>query len=218
MTTGKSVRRVPKWFLWVLLGTLAMGGSFFLVRLAIDEVSLSSSLRALASQDPAVRENAAAAIRDIVSRYPSGTVNILTLDGGAARWKRKLANLRPGQTENDVVRILAPQKSPTPLGLARVDPFLRGRSATQNYQLDDHWACAVEYAILPGSTQPVVVRVGALQVSESHIVVAPSAGRGFSGVWTQYYSNGEKYDDTPIANDNIAGKTIRYSVGSKNAE
>jgi hypothetical protein len=53
-----------------------------------------------------VRAAAAAALRAIVSKYPSGTTNIRSPDGGKAYWSKKVEQITPGTKKAVVQKIL----------------------------------------------------------------------------------------------------------------
>jgi hypothetical protein len=151
-------------------------------QVSVDEAALAKHIQMLESSALAVREAAAASIRTIVAKYPSGTVNIREADGGAARWQRKLEEVKSGMSEADALLILAPLAVWSGSSSGR-----RGGSMTTNYQLDEHWSCSIMYRTDDSKTR-IVVRAWNLGVRDR--IVLPKPPPAFSGSWPVWYSNG----------------------------
>src|SRR5262249_14746160 len=59
-------------------------------KLKDDEEAVAAHLKALHSPDGRTRAAAAAALRRIVAKYPSGTIYLASKDGGEAAWREKV--------------------------------------------------------------------------------------------------------------------------------
>jgi hypothetical protein len=152
-----------------------------------DEAALAKHIKTLESPEVAAREAAAASIRAIVAKYPSGTVNIREADGGASRWKGKLAEVKPGISEAEALRILSPLDV---LGEFESGAVVPGREAPViTYQLDEHWAGSIMYLRTdPAKARIVMTVIDGVRVADR--IVVPKPPPGFSGRWPVWYSNG----------------------------
>ncbi len=209
------MRRLGSFALPALLCVLvaAIGVSRLRARLPLDQRRLASALAELQGQDQTKRDRAAADIRAIVARYPSHTVNITEPDGGEARWKAALQVLKPGITEPELVALLA--LAPGSMHLRNIN----GRSPTgllKRYRLDHHWVFDVDYQPPAAAGMgPTVAKIGPPMPDEEHMLVAPDRAKGFSGIWRQYYANGQLYDETPLRNARVVGSPVIYDVSGK---
>ncbi|MEP6789155.1 MAG: hypothetical protein ABJB40_12030, partial [Acidobacteriota bacterium] len=122
-------------FLTGCLGTYASSDT-----LSEDEAAIVANIKALHSEKSEVREAAAKELRRIIAKYPSGTTNIRSKDGGEAYWTEKVNQIMPGMAEAEVVKILPPfSEYPENSGVGSGDSHITG------YRLDNNWLVNIQY-------------------------------------------------------------------------
>src|SRR6266850_2531970 len=73
-----------------------------------DEAAIAVHIKALHDEKSETRAAAAEALRRIVAKYPSRSVNIRSKDAGEAYWKEKIDRVKSGMTEAEVLKIIPP--------------------------------------------------------------------------------------------------------------
>ena len=172
--------------------------------LEADEAAIIANTKALHDEQGSVREAAAAALRDIVAKYPSGTSNIRDRDSGEAYWMKKVQQVTPGMTEAEVLKILPPFKE-TP----ELSTHGSGDSHVTTFRLDPHWTVTIQYR-----NPDKVIERPKLSKRELLIYVKPPAD--YSGTWTCWYVNGSKGHKVQYENGKYDGTlTAYYDSGAK---
>jgi hypothetical protein len=166
------------------LGALFMVGLSCSIALADevtdDEAAIAIHIEALHDENSDVRAAAAAALRAIVAKYPGGTTNIRSPDGGKAYWSKKVEQITPGTKKAVVQKILPPfAKSP---GISGVGS---GQSHIDFYRLDYDWTVIIQYY-----NPDTVIERPRLDREEMKVFVAPPAK--YTGAWICWHVNGQK--------------------------
>lgn len=161
-----------------------------------DEISIAQLIALLSDSSASVRESAAAQLRRIVAKYPSGTVNLREEDGGGARWREKVQQVKPGMTPADVEEIFGK----LPDGFADGS----GRSHVQSYHLDHHWRISISYR-----NSPKFVLSISMPERQGRPISAPIPA-DFTGLWITWYANGQKASETQMSDGRVAGMHISY--------
>jgi len=71
-----------------------------------DEALVAKDISALHDEHEEVRAKAAAELRSIIARYPSGTSDLRDKDSGEAMWREKLAMIKVGMHFGEVMELL----------------------------------------------------------------------------------------------------------------
>jgi len=146
-----------------------------------DASAVAAHIKALGDPDSETRAVAAAALRQIIAKYPSGTVYLSSKDGGEATWQKKLDQVKPGMTKKEVLKVL-------PEAIEGLE-LASGDSHLVTYRLDHHWMVTVDYRNPDKVISTPVLKKFALQVD-----VAPP--KDFTGTWTTWHVNGQKGRET----------------------
>lgn len=170
-----------------------------LVALAADEASIAQAISSLSDASSEVRAAAAAELRRIVAKYPSGTVNIREPDGGEARWKKVLATIKPGMAAEEVKKILGEGVSP-------IFEIGSGQSHNVGYRLDYHWAVGIAYRNSPKT----VIAVEKLRREAAPSGISLSPPKNYSGPWVTWHANGQKASEYQLSAGRITGLLINY--------
>ncbi|HEX4608538.1 MAG TPA: sigma factor-like helix-turn-helix DNA-binding protein, partial [Urbifossiella sp.] len=174
---------------------------------AADEAAVAAHIKALASPDSDTRAAAAAGLRRLVAKYPSGTVYLSRPDGGEAAWRAKLRLVREGMDREAVLKILPPSDG------SRADGGIHdGGSYITTWQLDEHWtAMATFYESGELARRPELLK-GARRV-----YVAPPPG--FTGAWVTWHVNGQKGYEIQFKDGKYDGTfTTYHDTGAKHVE
>ncbi len=145
-----------------------------------DEAAVSTHIKALRSADGETRKVAAAALRRIVAKYPSGTTYLSSKDGGEAAWREKVDRVEPGMAKAEVLKLL-PAFAEAPDGLE----IAEGDSHIVSYRLDYHWVVRISYRNTDKVIERPVLRKSALRIH-------PAPPEDFTGAWTTWHVNGQK--------------------------
>ena len=163
-----------------------------------DEEAVKAHIKALHDTDRATRATAAAALRRIVAKYPSGTVYLSSQDGGAATWQAKVNRIKPGMTRAEVQRILpAFAEEPESMEIGSGDSHIVG------YRLDYHWMVTITYR----NPDRVIARP-TLTKRTVRVNVPPSPN--FTGTWSTWHVNGQKGQETQYKNGKHDGVLTSY--------
>jgi len=145
-----------------------------------DDASIATNIKALYSPDGEVRAAAAKQLRQIVAKYPSGTINIRSDDGGEAFWMEKLNQIAPGMTKAEVDKIL-PVFPEGP----EVGGFGSGQTHSDSYRLDYTWSVRIPYRNTDTVTErPILIK----RVLSIYVTPSPE----YSGSWICWHVNGQK--------------------------
>ena len=167
-----------------LLVLLCSPGAAQIDSLSNDEAAIVANIKALHSENSEVREVAATALRKIIAKYPGGTSNIRSKDGGEAEWMKKVVQVVPGMTEFEVSQILPPfRENPGGMGAGS------GDSHVVTYRLDIHWMVSVQYR-----NPDNVIEQPKLIKRELYVYITPA--NNFTGAWRCWYVNGQKAYET----------------------
>jgi len=174
---------------------------------ANDEAAIAAKIKALHDPKNDVRATAAAELRRIVAKYPSGTSNIREKDSGEAYWMKNVKQVKPGMKEADVLKLLPPfSQSP--------EQFINasGDSHVDSYRLDLHWTVTIQY-----QNPDKVIERPKLSRREFYVDVKPP--ENFTGTWVNWYVNGQKGSETQFKNGKLDGtSTAYYDTGVKSYE
>jgi hypothetical protein len=183
--------------------------------LAADEAAIAEQIKTLGDSDSDKRAAAAEALRQIVARYPSGTVYLRTQDGGEAEWRKKIGTVRRGMSKTDVLKILPAFPAATEFLSIGVS-----NSHVDCYRLDDHWIVLVTYhnGLRPDDESTAkLMTVPELKKSARDVRLAPP--KDFSGTWTTWHVNGQKARAAEYQNGKLDGTDISYhDNGAKSEE
>jgi hypothetical protein len=136
----------------------------------------------LKSPDSDTRAAAAAELRRIVAKYPSGTVYLSRPDdGGEAMWRAKLRLVREGMDRTEVLRILPSVEGPGAASGGVHD----GGSYVTTWRLDEHWSAVATFYESGELARFPRLHKGGRWVG----VVHPP---DFTGTWVDYHVNGQK--------------------------
>ena len=163
-----------------------------------DETAVAAHIKALGAADSDTRTAAAAALRRIVAKYPSGTVYLPSKDGGEAAWQKKVDQVEPGMTKAEVLKLLPGfAAAPESFGIAN------GDSHIVTYRLDYHWTVRVNYRNTDLVIDRPVLKKRALRVE-----VTPP--KDFTGTWLVWHVNGQKGRETQYKNGKYDGVLTSY--------
>src|SRR5687768_10715014 len=147
---------------------------------ADDDAAVARHIQTLSDPDGKTRAAAAAELRRIVAKYPSGTIYLQAKDGGEAGWQEKVKKVVPGMKKEEVLKLL-PKFEVAPEGAEIAD----GDSHVVSYRLDYHWTVRISYRNTDKVIDPPVLARRAYRV---HVAAPP----GFTGTWTTWHVNGQK--------------------------
>jgi antitoxin component YwqK of YwqJK toxin-antitoxin module len=170
--------------------------------LAADEAAVAAHIKALSDPNSDKRAAAAEALRQIVARYPSGTVNLRAQDGGEAEWRKKIAEITPDMSLAEIRKILP-----------RL-PAATGEGSTPNgdafYQLDFQWMVTLEedQSGYGGKRGAKTTFRPVLEKSTFQVDVTPP--KDFTGTWTTWYVNGQKAFETQYKHGAYDGVLTSY--------
>ncbi len=168
--------------------------------LAADQKAVAAHVAGLKSPDGDARAAAAAELRRIVARYPSGTVHLERPgDGGEAMWRAKLRRVREGMDRTEVLRILPSTEGPGAASGGLHD----GGSYHATWRLDDHWTATAAFYEGGELCQFPKLHKGARWVG----VVHPP---DFTGTWIDYHVNGQKARAVELRAGKHHGLSTRY--------
>ncbi len=145
-----------------------------------DEAAVAAHIKALSAADNETRAAAAAALRRIVAKYPSKTVDLPSQDGGEATWQKKVDEVEAGMTKAEVLKRL-PAFVESPEG----GEIGSGDNHIVMYRLDYHWIVRIHYRNPDKVIKRPVLIKRALRVH-----AAPP--KDFTGTWTTWHVNGQK--------------------------
>lgn len=189
-----------------LLSTITATGSA-LAGLKEDEAAVAECIKALRDAKSETRKTAAADLRKIVAKYPSGTIYLASKDGGEALWLDKINQVAMGMPKAEVLKLLPPFP-------VAIDGFTiaDGGSYIVSYRLDCHWSVNVTYRNNDKVIAPPVLQRRALKIE-----VSPP--KDFTGKWTTWYVNGQKGWETQYKNGKYDGVlTMYHDNGAKSVE
>lgn len=181
---------------------------------AEDEAAITKYIQALHDPSNEVRTAAAKALREIVAKYPSGTTNIRERDGGEARWKARLNEVKIGMTREEVGQIL-----PQIVSSHYDSLFMSGGGSSFVWRLDPHWVAGV-YFRRPHKGESPALRVHVLpKLIRSELLVRAGQPDEKSGTWLEWYVNGQKGREIHLKNGKMDGPCIEYfDNGQKRSE
>lgn len=162
--------------------------------LSDDEAAITVNMKALHDGNSEVREAAAEALRRIIAKYPSGTSNIRSKDGGEAYWMERVSQIKEGMTKTEVVKILQLQESAE---------HSIGPNGEFSYRVDNDWIVTIPYR-----NSDKVISSAKLTKSELLVLVYPP--EEYTGTWTIWYINGQKCDETQYENGRHNGLNTHY--------
>jgi len=165
--------------------------------LSDDEAVITKHVAALKDKASEVRAAAAKAIREIVAKYPSGTTNIRESDGGEARWKAKAAQIKPGMSQEEALKILPP-----PDEISGKPQDVMGATHFTRYRLDRHWNVSIQYRDSKVVATPMLSRF-----TDFIYVFHPLR---HTGTWIQWYVNGQKYREEQFTDGKRDGLSVCY--------
>ena len=167
--------------------------------LAADEAAVAAHIKSLASPDSDTRAAAAAELRRLVAKYPSGTVYLSRPDDGGAAWRAKLRRVRVGMDRADVLRILPSIDGPGAASGGLHD----GGSYFATWRLDEHWSATAAFYDDGELAQLPRLRKGARWVG----VVHPP---DFTGTWVDYHVNGQRARAVELRTGKHHGVSTHY--------
>jgi hypothetical protein len=147
--------------------------------LADNEAKIARHIKQLADPDSEARATAAAALRRIIARYPSGTANIRDEDGGEAAWLKKIDQLKAGTSKAEVLKML-PKFADCP----EFSSMGSGQSHVEIYRVDWDWQVEAHYY-----NPDVLISAPTLRRREARIYVAPPDN--YTGLWENWHVNGQ---------------------------
>ncbi len=191
-----------------VIGAIAAGPATAAAQeLAADEAAVAAHIASLKSPDSGTRAAAAAELRRLVAKYPSGTVYLSRPGDGGAAWRAKVRRIGLGTPRDESLKLLPPAP-----GHSGEGGLAEGQHTYASYRLDRHWWVRVCY-----HNDGHVVRRPELLRSTEVIDVRPPDG--FTGVWTTWYVTGRKARDDRYAAGKLDGVQTRYhDNGTKEQE
>jgi antitoxin component YwqK of YwqJK toxin-antitoxin module len=172
-----------------------------------DEAAVKSHIKALGDINSETRAAAAAELRRLVAKYPSGTIDLASKDGGEAAWREKVSRIGAGMTKAEVLKIL-PEFAEAP----ETCEISSGNSHIVMYRLDYHWVVTIYYRNPDKVIEQPTLTKRALQVH-----VTPP--QNFTGTWITWHVNGQKGVETQYKNGKYDGVLTKYhDNGRKNYE
>ena len=167
------------WFIGLLLLTALAAAVPPIESLVEDEAQIARLIKKLGDPNSEVRASAAAALRKIVARYPSGTANIRNEDAGEAAWLKKIDQLKPGATKAEVLKVL-PKFADCP------EMFSGGSGGTHGevYRIDWDWLVEAQYY-----NPDKLIHAPTLRRREARVYVAPPDN--YTGDWVTWHVNGQ---------------------------
>ena len=191
-------------FINVLFLSGSQLGSIHADSLSDDEAAIALHIQALHNGNSEVRQAAAAALRRIIAKYPSGTSNIRSKDSGEAYWIEKVNQVGKGMTQTEVVKILP--------SLVQPIDFEMTPNGDVSYRIDNEWLVTS-----PDRYSDKVISSPELTKRELLVFVPPP--EGYTGTWTNWYVNGQKGTETQYENGEYNGlHTYYYDNGQKGYE
>jgi len=155
-----------------------------------DRSEIDAQVHALRHPHSAVRESAAAVLRQIFSAKPGSDDSSVK-----AAWTAKIGQIQPGMTEAQVFGIF---------------PRYPGTNDSRSqYRLDPHWMLKVDYDNQNlVKTPPELIR--------SALLVAVPVPTNYTGTWIQWYANGQKGLESQCRNGKFDGLSTHFwDNGSK---
>jgi RNA polymerase sigma factor (sigma-70 family) len=172
-----------------------------------DEVAVKEHILALYAPESKTRAAAAAELRWIVRKYPSGTVYLATKDGGEVAWREKVNLIEPGMTKAEVQKLL-----PAFAEISQGGEIASGQSHVVTYRLDYHWMVRIYYR-----NPDKVIERPELMKSAARIFVSPP--NNFTGAWVTWHVNGQKGYEIQYTNGKYNGTfTSFHDNGAKSYE
>lgn len=196
-------------FIILLIGLLAPtcwpGKALSADSLAEDEAAVTAHIKALHNKSGEVRATAAKALRSIVAKYPSGTSNIGSDDGGRAYWMEKVNQVQPSMTKAKVEKILPPfPESPDRMAVGS------GQSHIVRYRLDQNWVVVIQYR----NPDKVIERPS---LKQRALVINVNPPEDYTGTWTCWHVNGQKGHEVKYRKGEYHGTFTRFhDNGQKN--
>ncbi len=170
-----------------------------------DEAAITANIKALHSVNNEVRAKAAEALRRIVAKYPSGTSNIRSKDGGEADWMKKVGQVVPGMTAFEVSQILPPFAD-APDGMS----IGSGQSHITDYRLDFHWVVSIQFRNPDAVIEPP-------KLNKREMLVNVAAPKNYTGSWICWYVNGQKGLETQFIDGKYDGVFTNFHDNGKKA-
>jgi hypothetical protein len=147
----------------------------------------------LASPSQEVRDAAAKILRSTAKPPPKN------------KWRFFTWRIRKGESETDILALLSSYK----INTQSVFGMRGGGNHTAVYQLDDYWELGCRYQEGDNSLME-------WELSPGWRIVAVWPSNNFTGVWINYYANGQKYTEICYTNGLRDGDFWEYSAnGSK---
>jgi antitoxin component YwqK of YwqJK toxin-antitoxin module len=163
--------------------------------LSDDEAAIATNIKALHDGNSEVREAAAEVLRRIIAKYPSGTSNIRSRDGGEAYWMERVSQIKEGMTKTEVVKILPP--------LQKTADYEMAPNGDVNYRVDNNWIVTIPYR----NSDKVI---SSAKLIKSELLVFVTSPEEYTGTWTNWYINGQKCDETQYENGRYNGLLTHF--------
>lgn len=153
----------------------------------------ASPVSELSSPSQAVRDAAAKILRETFK--PPARTN----------WNQLVKSLKPGMARSNVLKLLAPKIRSSENGGGTAE------TESEVYRLDDLWIIQCYYNRVDSSKKLLKY-----ELKEQLQCVHPKVPDGFSGIWIEYYVNGEKCGQSRFRNGLVEGECVSfYPDGSK---
>lgn len=155
---------------------------------AIGKPAAPALVTALADPRNDVRALAAEAIRAILAADPSAAPNWHE----EAFWKKRIAQVKAGMREKEVLQVLLPDLSVAEREERREMGMAGGGAVTQSYRLDDYWmVCLFYHGVEPSDGIGVLSKAAPEPFREVRGVWIEPPPK-FTGVWVTWHVNGQK--------------------------
>jgi hypothetical protein len=163
---------------------------------------------ALRDRSNEARAAAAASLRRLLAADPSARTN----DHGREYWQRRIAAVKRGMKHAEVVKLLPPYDTTRSLDQHLWAWPASGYAHKTGWRLDHYWLVAVNY------NNPDIVR-GRPKLESSTMSVGVMYPRDYTGTWTMWYVNGQKYYEYGFLNGKMHGACAKYyDNGQKRCE
>jgi hypothetical protein len=146
---------------------------------------LGGPVEDLASPSQETRDAAAKVLRETTKKEPK------------KEWEALKGAIREGNTRADILNVLRPREGTFELKIGR------GDTDADMFRLDDHWVLWCTYR----KKEEKLIRLDLVQ-QPIHVPVFPPAG--FTGLWTTYYVNGQRSEETPYVDGKCSGTSTSF--------
>ncbi len=181
----------------------------------------TARIQELYSLNPEVRAQAAAELRTLFQRAP----DLQKAEAAKQHWQEQIAKIKPGVTAYEVQQTLLPAfPPPAPASATAPAPssppqgsFGHGRPACEHmigsgdtayyfWRLDYFWGVWVYANFMTDVIRPDCPPELRPSTLHADVPVPPN----FTGVWTRWYVNGQKYAEEPFTDGKRNGKAIYF--------